>query len=41
VQSAAIAIALQSSSSNLVLNPGPGFVLMTILTLTTGTTFVM
>jgi preprotein translocase subunit SecY len=41
VQSAAIAIALQSSSSNLVLNPGPGFVLMTVLTLTTGTTFVM
>jgi preprotein translocase subunit SecY len=41
VQSAAIAIALQSSSSSLVLHPGPGFVLMTILTLTTGTTFVM
>jgi preprotein translocase subunit SecY len=41
VQSAAIAIALQSSSSNLVLNPGAGFVLMTVLTLTTGTTFVM
>jgi preprotein translocase subunit SecY len=41
VQSAAIAIALQSSSSNLVLRPGPGFVLMTILTLTAGTTFVM
>jgi preprotein translocase subunit SecY len=41
VQSAAIAIALQSSSSNLVLNPGIGFVLMTVLTLTTGTTFIM
>ncbi len=41
VQSAAIAIALESSSSNLVLNPGIGFVLMTILTLTTGTTFIM
>ena len=41
LQSAAIAITLQSSSANLVLNPGIGFVLMTILTLTTGTTFVM
>ncbi len=41
VQSAAIAITLQNSSGNLVLDPGIGFVLMTILTLTTGTTFVM
>ena len=41
VQSAAIAIALQSSSSNLVLHPGIGFVLMTVLTLTAGTTFIM
>ena len=41
LQSAAIAITLQSSSANLVLNPGLGFVFMTILTLTTGTTFVM
>src|SRR5579862_5594798 len=41
LQSAAIAITLQTSSANLVLNPGMGFVLMTILTLTTGTTFVM
>jgi preprotein translocase subunit SecY len=41
VQSAAIAIALQSSSGNLVLNPGVGFILMTVLTLTAGTTFVM
>jgi preprotein translocase subunit SecY len=41
LQSAAIAITLQSSSANLVLNPGIGFVFMTILTLTTGTTFVM
>ena len=41
LQSAAIAITLQSSSANLVLDPGIGFVLMTILTLTTGTTFVM
>src|ERR1700761_4004594 len=41
VQSAAIAITLQNSSGNLVLDPGISFVLMTILTLTTGTTFVM
>ena len=41
VQSAAIAIALESSSSSLVLNPGIGFVLMTVLTLTAGTTFIM
>ena len=41
VQSAAIAIALKSSSGNLVLNPGFGFIIMTILTLTTGTAFIM
>jgi preprotein translocase subunit SecY len=41
VQSAAIAIALKSSSGNLVLNPGMGFVIMTVLTLTTGTAFIM
>ena len=41
VQSAAIAIALTSSSGNLVLNPGKGFIVMTVLTLTTGTAFIM
>ncbi|MGC1360245.1 MAG: preprotein translocase subunit SecY [Silvibacterium sp.] len=41
VQSMAIALALQSSSNNLVLNPGTGFVVMTVLTLTAGTAFVM
>ncbi len=41
VQSAAIAIALRSSSGNLVLNPGLGFVVMTVITLTAGTTFIM
>ena len=41
VQSMAIALALQSSSSGLVLNPGPGFVFMTVVTLTAGTAFVM
>jgi preprotein translocase subunit SecY len=41
IQSAAIAIALRSSSGNLVLNPGLGFIAMTVITLTTGTTFIM
>ncbi|HUG82522.1 MAG TPA: preprotein translocase subunit SecY [Bryobacterales bacterium] len=40
VQSAGIAIGLQSSQ-NLVYEPGIGFVLMTIITLTTGTAFIM
>jgi len=40
VQSAAIAIALRSSA-NMVLDPGFGFIVMTVITLTTGTTFVM
>src|ERR1700734_2777243 len=35
VQSIAIAIALKSSSGNIVLNPGFGFIIMTVLTLTT------
>src|ERR1700744_3875868 len=37
----AIAIALKSSSGNLVLNPGVGFIIMTVLTLTAGTAFIM
>jgi preprotein translocase subunit SecY len=41
VQSLAIALALQSSSGNLVLNPGAGFIFMTVLTLTAGTAVVM
>src|SRR6201995_3454849 len=43
VQSLAIALTLLHGSSGVsyVLNPGPGFVLMTILTLTTGTAFIM
>ena len=41
VQSAAIAVALRSSSQNMLLEHGIGFIFMTILTLTTGTTFVM
>jgi preprotein translocase subunit SecY len=42
VQSGGIAIGLQSSVDvQFVQNPGPGFILMTILTLTTGTAFIM
>lgn len=43
VQSFAIALTLVHGSSSVpyVTNPGPGFVLMTILTLTAGATFVM
>jgi len=41
VQSTAIAIALRSSSGNLVLDPGFGFIAMTVITLTAGTTFIM
>jgi len=43
VQSTAIALALSHGSTGvqLVLNPGAPFVLMTVLTLTTGTAFIM
>jgi len=40
VQSFGIAIGLQKAG-DFVLNPGPGFVLMTMLTLTTGSAFIM
>ncbi|MGQ9634707.1 MAG: preprotein translocase subunit SecY [Bryobacteraceae bacterium] len=40
-QSATIAISLQRSEGGFVLNPGIGFILMTMLTLTTGTAFIM
>jgi preprotein translocase subunit SecY len=36
-----IGIAIMLSKGNMVLNPGPGFMLMTVLTLTTGTAFIM
>jgi preprotein translocase subunit SecY len=39
VQSVGIAFMLQKGG--MVLNPGPGFILMTVLTLTTGTAFIM
>ncbi|HEY0794354.1 MAG TPA: preprotein translocase subunit SecY, partial [Acidisarcina sp.] len=35
------AFSLNNSAGGYVLNPGPGFVMMTILTLTTGTAFIM
>jgi preprotein translocase subunit SecY len=41
VQSFGIAIALEKSGGGFVLNPGIGFLLMTIITLTAGTTFIM
>jgi len=41
VQSFGIAIALQKSGGGFVLHPGIGFILMTIITLTAGTTFIM
>jgi preprotein translocase subunit SecY len=43
VQSTAIAVALShgSSGEQIVLHPGAGFVFMTVITLTTGTAFIM
>src|SRR5690348_13233515 len=41
IQSFGIAFALQNSGGGLVLNPGIGFILMTVLSLTTGTAFIM
>ena len=41
MQSFGIATMLQASEGNFVLNPGIGFILMTMLTLTTGTAFIM
>ena len=41
IQSFGIATALQGAQQGFVTNPGVGFMLMTILTLTTGTAFIM
>src|SRR6202167_2710586 len=41
VQSFGIALTLQKSEGGFVLNPGVGFLLMTVLSLTTGTAFIM
>lgn len=41
IQSFGIAIGLEKSGGDFVMNPGPGFLLMTMLTLTTGAVFIM
>ena len=41
IQSFGIAMALQGAQQGFVTNPGVGFVLMTMLSLTTGTAFIM
>jgi preprotein translocase subunit SecY len=41
IQSFGIATGLQAMQGNVVVNPGIGFVLMTIISLTTGTAFIM
>jgi preprotein translocase subunit SecY len=41
VQSFGIAFALQSSDGNFVLNPGPLFIMLTMLTFTAGSAFIM
>src|SRR5712675_1959679 len=41
IQAFTIATALQSSSGGIVIHPGVGFVLMTMISLTTGTAFIM
>ena len=41
VQAAGIALTLQNSEGGFVLNPGIGFIMMTMLSLTTGTAFIM
>src|SRR5947209_10728266 len=41
IQSFIGATALQGMEGNLVVSPGPGFVMLTILSLTTGTAFIM
>jgi len=41
IQSFGIAIALQRANGGFVMNPGIGFVMMAVITLTAGTTFIM
>jgi preprotein translocase subunit SecY len=40
-QAGFIAASLQNSGGGFVINPGPGFIAMTMITLTTGTAFIM
>src|ERR1700690_1972534 len=41
MQSFGIAVGLQAMQGNIVVHPGPGFVLLTMISLTTGTAFIM
>lgn len=41
VQSITIAKTLETMEGSIVINPGPGFILITVLSLTTGTAFIM
>ena len=41
IQSFGIAVALQSAQQGFVTTPGPGFIMLTMLTLTTGSAFIM
>ena len=41
IQSFGIAVALQGAQQGFVTNPGPGFIMLTMLSLTTGTAFIM
>src|SRR6202142_1482224 len=41
IQSFGIAVGLQAMQGNIVVHPGPGFVLLTMISLTTGTAFIM
>jgi len=41
IQAFTIATALQASSGGIVIHPGIGFILMTVISLTTGTAFIM
>ena len=41
IQSFGIAAGLQAMQGNIVVHPGPGFVLLTMISLTTGTAFIM
>ena len=41
IQSTTIAFSLQSMGQGVVINPGMGFVLLTVLSLTTGSAFIM
>ncbi|MBM3775751.1 MAG: preprotein translocase subunit SecY, partial [Acidobacteria bacterium] len=41
IQSFTIAMSLQAMQGNIVISPGPGFIFLTVVSLTTGTAFIM